>query len=170
MSLNSEPTIRVRAADIIELGNEQMRNPRAEVGAVLAGEITGNIYRVRQLLSLGTGAQPDSHQFVMDRPLAVEATEQLRPTGHTFLGMAHTHGPHVDLRRPSRADQATAGQYPVCLLLKVDEDGGGRFEFFTKGRRNLAVEIIGLDGRTYRTQLGNGQSRSIPDSCWKMAA
>lgn len=158
------PKLRIHAEEIIKLGKEQAANTDVEIGAVLTGEITDTHMHVSKLIPLGAGADPGSHSFVMDDKLAIKASELVRASGSEFIGMAHTHGPKVGLRTPSSADIQAATKYPVCMLLKVDANGGGRFEFFTSTERNCEAEIVGLDGKIYSNQS------TVPDSCWKQAA
>lgn len=159
-----ETTVEINAADVIELGNQQMCEPGHEIGAVLVGQRDGNRLQVNDVVSLGAGARPDSHQFEMDQEVADRAGKIVRDSGQQFVGIGHTHGPEVALREPSVADVRAAVNYPVCMLLKVDKDGGGRMEFFTGMERNLQARIKGLDGRVY-----SNKSR-VPESCWKKAA
>ena len=166
------PKLRIHAEEIIKLGKEQAANTDVEIGAVLTGEITDTHMHVSKLIPLGAGADPGSHSFVMDDNFKlfkisnniIKASELVRASGSEFIGMAHTHGPKVGLRTPSSADIQAATKYPVCMLLKVDANGGGRFEFFTSTERNCEAEIVGLDGKIYSNQS------TVPDSCWKQAA
>ena len=159
--------ITVRAQDIVELGNQQMLKPNNEVGGAIVGTTEGTRLMVDRIIPMGTGSSPNSHTFDIDERLAQTTMAKVRQTGKKFHGIAHTHGPQVDLRVPSSPDRTASNNYDICLLIKVDSNGGGRFEFFDGQRRNIPFTVIGLDRKSYHSWTA---LNSAPDSCWKMAA
>jgi len=170
MSMSRIEHITIRAKDIIDLGTEQFYNRTAEFGGAIVGTQQGTHLAVDRIIPMGKGAKPDPDRFEIDRRLAEDTMSKVQRTGKNFFGIAHTHGPEVGDENPSEQDFVTANNYDICMLIKVDADGGGKFEFFDGQRRGIPCTIIGLDGNVYNDNGKGSDDVILPAACWGIAA
>ncbi|MFA5792330.1 MAG: hypothetical protein WC897_00475 [Candidatus Gracilibacteria bacterium] len=154
--------VHITVKDLLRLGDAQMRNPRAETGALLLGGImNGTVFDVKECIGLGLGDNPETARFEVGDQTKANIEEELRLNSHTpNWSMAHTHGPYLgaDANGPSSADIRYTGQlenqisnYGVSLVIKTNADGSGRLTFFDGQGREIPWVVTGLDGRE-RTQ------------------
>ena len=160
--------VTIQAKDVIDFGNQQLRDSNHEFGGAIVGKLEGTHLKVGKIIPMGTGARPGVDEFYIDEALAAETQKKVTDSDADFFGIAHTHGPKIKNREPSAEDFVTAKKTPISMLVKVDPQGGGRFEFFTGDRRNIPFTVIGMDGRTYTNNAANDVS--FPNSCWGIAA
>ncbi len=155
--------VTVKMRDILELGDQQMRDGMHEYGAAILGTKVGTNLSIKKLLALGTGDQPNTSTFEIGAKTSREAEPKIRALGYPTFGVAHTHGPNIALDQPSLADIKAATRYQICMLLKVNYDGSGRIEFFDHRRRKIPFTLIGMDGRSYESTSPTDLPRSAVD-------
>src|SRR5579883_1415590 len=96
--------VTIHARDIQALGRQQLSNHNVEFGGALVGTVLGTRLMVDQIIPMGVGANPGSHQFDIDQKLVRETSKKVEESGKTFWGYAHTHGPKVANDSPSPED------------------------------------------------------------------
>lgn len=149
--------VHIDVKDLIRIGDQQMRNPAFETGALLLGKMEGTAFKIKDCVGLGLGDEPETTKFSVADQTRTNIQDELKLNPTSTWSLAHTHGPNiVGGENPSSADIGYAGllennvdAYGVSLVVKVNPNGGGFFTFFDGFGNEIPWVVTGLDGREY---------------------
>lgn len=150
--------VHMKMEDLLRIGDQQMRNPALETGALLLGLMEGTAFKVQECVGLGVGDNPGTSTFEVGDQTRANIQDELRINPTANWSIAHTHGPNLgkDANGPSSADLRYSNQlensisnYGISLVVKVNSDGGGYFTFFDGQGTEIPWVITGLNGIQY---------------------
>jgi proteasome lid subunit RPN8/RPN11 len=140
-----------QAAEALLLHAARVAAPR-EIVAVLGGCVVGTNAQVRRIVMLPNDAGDGDASFAVDSVAFTQCEHELRNSGDTFLGFAHSHP--LGSTAPSIRDREQL--WTECVQMITD---GHTWQAFVLDKNRAAHPLTSVSAQTTRAKPTNDQEQ-----------